>query len=76
MSEFNSRRAFLVTTGSSAAALAVSGLVACGGSSALPCEFKYGVASGDPLADRVMLWTHAKIPNNSADVGLLSLRVT
>ncbi len=70
MSEFNSRRAFLVTTGSSAAALAVSGLVACGGSSALPCEFKYGVASGDPLADRVMLWTHAKIPNNSADVGL------
>jgi alkaline phosphatase D len=71
MSEFSSRRAFLVTTGSSAAALAVSStLVACGGSSALACEFKYGVASGDPLADRVMLWTHAKAPNSNADVGL------
>jgi alkaline phosphatase D len=71
MSVPNSRRAFLVSTGSSAAALAVSStLVACGGSSALSSEFKYGVASGDPLADRVMLWTHAKVPNSNADVGL------
>ena len=32
--------------------------------------FAFGVASGDPLADRVMLWTHAKIPASTADVSL------
>ncbi|MES2584314.1 MAG: alkaline phosphatase D family protein [Pseudomonadota bacterium] len=33
-------------------------------------EYRYGVASGDPLADRVMLWTHAKIPNSNESVPL------
>ena len=32
--------------------------------------FAFGVASGDPLADRVMLWTHAKIPASTANVSL------
>ncbi len=67
----NNRRNFLVATTSAAAAAAISStLVACGGSSASPSEFKYGVASGDPLNDRVILWTHAKIPGSSNTVGL------
>ena len=33
-------------------------------------EYRYGVASGDPLADRVILWTHAKMPNLSDSVAL------
>lgn len=36
-------------------------LSACGDSSEGPMlQFNFGVASGDPLADRVILWTHAK----------------
>ncbi len=75
------RRDFLVKTSSTAAAVALSGsLAACGGSDdspapatpapAKPSEFKYGVASGDPLTDRVILWTHAKIPDSAQNVGL------
>ncbi len=72
MPDTRSRRQFLVHTSSTAAALAVSGsLVACGGdSSAAPAEFKYGVASGDPLANSVILWTHAKIAGSTHNVGL------
>lgn len=71
MSDFNQRRHFLVTTASaSAAAVVASSLAACGGSDASPSVFSYGVASGDPLADRVILWTHAKIPGSSNSVGL------
>ncbi|MDB5929967.1 MAG: Alkaline phosphatase [Polaromonas sp.] len=81
----NSRRRdfldFLVKSSSSAALLAVTGsLAACGGSddepivpappAPLPSVFAFGVASGDPLADRVILWTHAKIPASTADVSL------
>ena len=32
--------------------------------------FAFGVASGDPLTDRVILWTHAKVPDSTADVAL------
>jgi len=72
MSNANNRRGFIIKTGSIAAAVAInSSLVACGGSSsASPAEFKYGVASGDPLTDRVILWTHAKIPGSTNTVGL------
>ncbi len=71
MSETRNRRHFIVSSASTAAALAsASALVACGGTSTPPAEFKYGVASGDPLADRVILWTHAKVPNSSEAVGL------
>ena len=70
-SDQRSRRNFIVTSTSAATAAAVSSvLVACGGSSAPAAEFKYGVASGDPLADRVMLWTHAKVADSAAVVGL------
>ena len=81
----NSRRRdfldFLVKSSSSAVALAVTGsLAACGGTDdeaagappalPVPSVFAFGVASGDPLADRVILWTHAKIPASAADVSL------
>ncbi|MDQ3058808.1 MAG: alkaline phosphatase D family protein [Pseudomonadota bacterium] len=79
MSENTKRREFLVKA---AAVLAAgSSLVACGGgddeddetappTTSAPAEFRYGVASGDPLADRVMLWTHAKIAGSNASVPL------
>ncbi|EGF30301.1 Alkaline phosphatase [Oxalobacteraceae bacterium IMCC9480] len=65
------RRQFVIRMSSVAAVLASGGaMTACGGSSTeLNGElaaFKYGVASGDPLADRVILWTHAKISTDDA----------
>ncbi len=35
-----------------------------------PVEFDYGVASGDPLSDRVILWTHARRRNSRLPVPL------
>ena len=82
---FNSRRRdfldFLVKSSSSAMAVAAVGsLAACGGSddvsspapapAVTPAVFAFGVASGDPLTDRVILWSHAKVPNSTADVSL------
>ena len=61
MSEVTSRREFLLKT--AAAVAAGSSVVACGGGDdsapVTPAQFGYGVASGDPLSDRVILWTHA-----------------
>ncbi|THU02809.1 alkaline phosphatase [Lampropedia puyangensis] len=63
------RRTFIIRLSSISTALAAgSVLSACGAgsedddasSSAVPISFRYGVASGDPLSDRVVLWTHAK----------------
>ncbi|MEI8028667.1 MAG: alkaline phosphatase D family protein [Comamonadaceae bacterium] len=80
MSERNSRREFIFKTATATAAVAMIGtLASCGGSSdpkadfivAPPkADFKYGVASGDPLTDRVILWTHAKIPGSASAVWL------
>ena len=71
MSDVSNRRNFMVKTASATAAVALaSSLAACGGSDASPSVFGYGVASGDPLADRVILWTHAKIPGSTNTVGL------
>jgi len=55
-----SRRQFIFKL-ASVSAVVGSGAVlsACGGSEE-PVRFDYGVASGDPLADRIVLWTHAK----------------
>lgn len=75
---------FLVKSSTSAIALAAVGsLAACGGGgsddaspAATPAPapklavFAFGVASGDPLTDRVILWTHAKIPDSTVDVPL------
>ncbi len=67
------RREFIVKTSTTAAAVAVSGsLAACSDSNsneekfAAAPEFNYGVASGDPLTDRVILWTHAKFTGADA----------
>jgi alkaline phosphatase D len=69
------RRDFIVKGTSAAAAVAVGGsLAACSDDDsneekfAAAPEFNYGVASGDPLADRVILWTHAKF--SGADAAL------
>lgn len=81
MSDNANRRDFIVKT---AAVLAAgSSVVACGGrdddDDAPPgtpqpplaaAQFRYGVASGDPLADRVMLWTHARVADSNAGVPL------
>jgi alkaline phosphatase D len=70
MSHTPSRREFIIKVASvSAAVTAGASLSACGGSSAQP-EFLYGVASGDPLATQVILWTHAKYPGYDSPVAL------
>ncbi len=80
----NTRRDFFLQI--AAAAAASSALAACGGVGDTlapaapapapapvvvpPAQFTYGVASGDPLADRVILWTYAKLANSVAAVNL------
>lgn len=71
----SSRRKFLSKTATMAAIGGSATLVACGGSSSSdstvpPSQFSYGVASGDPLTDRVILWTHAKRPSVEVNVNL------
>ena len=62
---------FLVKSSYGAVALTTMGsLAACGGTTGTPAVFAFGVASGDPLTDRVILWSHAKVPSSTADVGL------
>lgn len=64
------RRDFVIRLSTVAAALSAGvALSACGGDDAVP-QFLYGVASGDPLADRVILWTHARYPDSEAAVEL------
>ncbi|GGC97630.1 alkaline phosphatase D family protein [Undibacterium terreum] len=65
------RRGFVVKMSSVAAVLASGGaLTACGGSGAdlngEQAAFNYGVASGDPLADRIILWTYAKTSTDAS----------
>jgi len=66
-----SRRDFVIRL-ASLAAVAGSGaaLTACGGGDDSAPGFNYGVASGDPLADRVILWTHAQFDGATDDVPL------
>ncbi|MDO5290442.1 MAG: alkaline phosphatase D family protein [Pseudomonadota bacterium] len=70
------RRTFIIRlSGLAAASGAGLALSACGGSdddaSTPVARFDYGVASGDPLADRVVLWTHARIDGSEEDVPLI-----
>ena len=73
----SSRRQFVIRL-ASLATVASSGMAlsACMGDGGEPPVFSYGVCSGDPLADRVMLWTHAQVPGMSEDVALTYCRVT
>lgn len=75
-SSASSRRDFLAQA-ASLAAVASTGLslTACGGgdddgSNPSPATFQYGVASGDPLSDRIILWTHARVTGSTASVPL------
>jgi alkaline phosphatase D len=82
MSKPNSRREFFIRISSVSAVLATgSVLSACGGSddpapspapapAPIPVAFNFGVASGDPLADSVILWTHAQPQTGALPVEL------
>ena len=73
MTQVNSRRDFIIKMASVSSVVAAgSVLSACGGGSSndpMP-QFNYGVASGDPLADRVILWTHARYLGSDDSVAL------
>ncbi|MDX3904523.1 MAG: alkaline phosphatase D family protein [Pigmentiphaga sp.] len=60
MTDQTSRRRFLRGVAIGGASVASSlGLAACGGDDSVDVSFTHGVASGDPLADRVVIWTRA-----------------
>ena len=66
------RRGFLRRGAASAVGLAVGAAgVGCatwtGSGEAGPGGFRHGVASGDPLADRVILWTRVTPASGDAD---------
>jgi len=67
-----SRREFVLRAAGLSAVLTsgalLSGCLGSGGEAAP--EFLYGVASGDPLADRVILWTHARFAGSDEPVTL------
>lgn len=65
------RRRFIVQLAALSAAIGGgSALSGCGGGDDDAAEFNFGVASGDPLADRVILWTHARRPGSNEPVAL------
>jgi len=64
------RRDFLGNAVSVSALALLGGTLAACADSDPPVEFRFGVASGDPLADRVVLWTHAKSQGSDAAVPL------
>ena len=65
------RREFLIKLSSISAVLSTGAVLsACGGSETTMVNYDYGVASGDPLSDRVILWTHAKYQNKADSVPL------
>lgn len=63
-----SRRVFLQQL-AAGAAVAASGLGLSGCDDGVSISFAHGVASGDPLADRVVLWTRVT-PSESATVSI------
>ncbi len=65
------RRHFVLQLGAMAATLAGGSVLSgCGGGDERFPEFNYGVASGDPLGDRVILWTHARWTSGDDPVAL------
>ncbi len=69
---FLTRREFIKISALSAGLLVIStGLSGCGGSesdNAVGVSFNHGIASGDPLADKVIIWTRATTTAVSVDV--------
>src|SRR5688572_31495248 len=68
-----SRRDFLVTSAASAAFLPLA-LRAQNAAPDAGRFFRHGVASGDPLTDRVMLWTRVTPPPTRSATGPLDVR--
>lgn len=61
------RREFFKRSGSAAMVLAAGPALPIGNALATPHTgklFQHGVASGDPLADRVILWTRVSTPRS------------
>ncbi len=72
-SQDTSRRSFIIKLASVSGTLATGSILsACGGGdeSSNMVQFNYGVASGDPLSNKVILWTHAKYQNSNDPVAL------
>jgi alkaline phosphatase D len=69
MSQSNSRRKFIRNFSLGTMAVSTLPLTACGGDSGpnanVQISYAHGVASGDPLSDRVILWT--RITSSSTD---------
>ena len=61
-----SRRGFFQKSGSAALALAAAPAMAMSKDTRGDAVFQHGAASGDPLADRVMLWTRVTTAQRSA----------
>lgn len=57
------RRGFFQRSGGAAAALAAAPALALAAAAAPGSRFRHGVASGDPLTDRVILWTRVTPPS-------------
>ena len=64
----SSRRDFLTCTAVALGAVPLSGFSRTHRQARESAVFRHGVASGDPLADRVMLWTRVTTPRNVAVV--------
>ncbi|MCC7126488.1 MAG: alkaline phosphatase D family protein [Acidobacteria bacterium] len=62
------RRLFLSTSAAAAAALPVFGRARLDAAQNANPVFRHGVASGDPLSDRVLLWTRVSVSTDSAPV--------
>lgn len=75
MPHFIHRRTFLRYTAGALVARSVGGCDAERMPRGRAASFAYGVASGDPLADRVILWTHARYSDSDEDV-LLTWQVS
>jgi alkaline phosphatase D len=71
MNKIFTRREFFVKVTSVSAVIASGGVLsACGDDSPPIVDFNHGVASGDPLSDRIILWTHAKYQTSGDAVAL------
>ncbi|TNE62157.1 MAG: alkaline phosphatase [Alphaproteobacteria bacterium] len=73
LSKFPSRRAVVGTIGASFGALALRGYSVLADAGA---HFTHGVASGDPLSDRVMLWTRVLPGSGKAETIDVSWQVS
>jgi len=71
MTPSNSRRSFIRSFSLGTVAVSALPLTACGGGDDhQPVSYAHGVASGDPLSDRVILWTRiTTAASNELEVG-------